>query len=90
MEQEFRDIPREVMHLSPGAVEVKDEPYVDYSDEDIDEMVKSTPPYDKLYGKTVGFNVSNPTSLEPNTNDSTGGVFNNNNFNSHPCMMRKI
>jgi hypothetical protein len=39
-------------------------------------MVKSTPPYDKLYGKTVGFNVSNPTSLEPNTNDSTGGVFN--------------
>ena len=65
--------------LSPGAVEVKDEPYVDYSDEDIDEMVKSTPPYDKLYGKTVGFNVSNPTSLEPNTNDSTGGVFNNNN-----------
>jgi hypothetical protein len=32
-----------------------------------------------LYGKTVGFNVSNPTSLEPNTNDSTGGVFNNNN-----------
>lgn len=41
-------------------------------------MVKSTPPYDKLYGKTVGFNVSNPTLLEPNANDSTGGVFNNN------------
>jgi hypothetical protein len=65
--------------LPPGAVEVKDEPYVDYSDEDIAEMVKSTPPYDTLYGQTVRFNVSTPTSLEPNTNDSTGGVFNNNN-----------